>query len=110
MKRFLFISSVLMVGILFAITSQVMAGGTTPPPPPPVELDCSPGFYKNHTELWWFDSSTPCCEGPDVCNMLESMLRARGPGSGAVRAWAAGDLNECFEEYGLNPCEDEVKY
>jgi hypothetical protein len=76
-------------------------------PPPPGELDCSPGFYKNHTELWWHDSATPCCETQEGCELLESMLKARGPGSGAVRAFAAGELNACFEvDHELNPCED----
>lgn len=23
-----------------------------PPPPPPEPADCSPGFWKNHTEYW----------------------------------------------------------
>ena len=26
-----------------------------PPPPPPCEADCSPGFWKNYTELWYDD-------------------------------------------------------
>jgi Thrombospondin type 3 repeat len=44
---------------------------------------CSPGFWKNHTELWYgtaFDAATSA--------QLLADLQARGPGSDAIRAAA----------------------
>jgi hypothetical protein len=55
------------------------------PPDPPDGATCSPGFWKNHKELW-----------PDVgvCpDLLMDMLKARGPGSEALRIEAASLLN-----------------
>jgi hypothetical protein len=38
-------------------------------PPPPCEADCSPGFWKNHTEIWEGET--------DFANML-AILQAKG--------------------------------
>jgi hypothetical protein len=35
---------------LFAIVAGILTMACEPPPPPPA--DCSPGFWKNHTEHW----------------------------------------------------------
>jgi hypothetical protein len=36
---------------LVAIVAGVLTMACEPPPPPP-SADCSPGFWKNHTEDW----------------------------------------------------------
>jgi hypothetical protein len=58
---------------------------------------CSPGFWKNHTELW----IGICCEG-EQCGDILADLQARGPGSSAVRAAAADYLEECLGR----PCNE----
>ena len=47
---------------------------------------CSPGFWKNHTEIWWTDYPD------DNVDMLAD-LKARGPGSAALRYGVAAELN-----------------
>ena len=71
-----------------------------PPPPPPVLNDCSPGFWKNHTELW----VGMACTGV-VCDDLLADLKFKGPG--AVRHEAASLLNAwADEEYGYALCTE----
>ena len=50
--------------------------------------DCSPGFWKNHTELWQY----PYCGGPTGCfeDLMEA-LTFKGPGE--IRHQAAATLN-----------------
>ena len=73
-----------------------------PPPPPKEEVDCSPGYWKNHTEVWFDDV---CCSG-EMCDLLLDNLSARGRGGAALRAAAQGVLNECFFDDG-SPCDDD---
>ncbi len=74
-----------------------------PPPPPPSppedDIGCSPGFWKNHQEIW-FDANDPA----DVA-LLED-LQSRGPGSGSRRLEAAKTLNREFPEIAIECGED----
>jgi hypothetical protein len=73
-----------------------------PPPPPPCEpTDCSPGFWKNHTEVWFGEG----CGGLIDDAELLLMLNARGPGSRDVREEAQSYLNNCG--FSPSPCEDD---
>lgn len=58
---------------------------------------CSPGFWKNHTELWY----GICCDEACSAKLLAD-LQARGPGSNAIRAAAADFLEECLGQ----PCNE----
>ena len=70
--------------------------GEPPPPPPPPSLnDCSPGFWKNHTELW---STIYCGSEECVADVLEE-LTSKGPGSDARRHDQASDLNTWADGY-----------
>ena len=63
---------------------------------------CSPGFWKNHTELW----VGAACTG-ETCDALETSLRARGPGSSEIRYAATFYLNNWADEYyGYVVCPD----
>lgn len=100
MKKGLLNSLVLIIGLSFVCAVPALA--CEPP-----SVDCSPGFYKNHTEVW-FDVC--CSTGTDTdgeCDMLLDALKDKGPGSGNIRAWAADRLNQCFEDKGYSPCEDD---
>jgi hypothetical protein len=80
------------VGIGLSLTyfaSATAPGDGEPPPPPPLN-DCSPGFWKNHPEIW---STTYCGSAECVADVLEE-LTSQGPGSDARRHNQAADLNE----------------
>ncbi len=62
---------------------------------PPKEEACSPGFWKNHQELW----VGVCCTGSD-CDAILDDLTARGPGSDERRQRAADFLEDCLGQ----PC------
>ena len=64
---------------------------------PPKEEACSPGFWKNHTELWF----GVCCTGGD-CDAILAELNAKGPGSDARRQNAADFLEDCLGQ----PCNE----
>ena len=92
-----------LIGVLLMFSvGAVMAGDPEPPPPPHEGVDCSPGYWKNHTEVW-FDI---CCVDAGLpgigCDLILINLRARGPGSNILRSGAAEILNNCFPE---SPCE-----
>ncbi len=71
-------------------------------PPPPPEADCSPGFYKNRTDLWCpnFSSTTFTCQDGNTytCAQLVCLLSAEPPcKSNAIqRAFAKGCLDSKF--------------
>lgn len=71
----------------------------SPPPPPPPTIGCSPGYWKNHQEVW-FDANDPV----DVA-MLEDLL-SRGHGSGLLRFNAAVALNGEFPAIAAQCGED----
>jgi hypothetical protein len=84
-----------------AVASTAMAWPGDPPPPPPTN-DCSPGFWKNHTELW-FGSA---CTG-STCDEWLGELQARGPGSSYLRLARASYLNAWADGYfGMMVCKD----
>ena len=67
--------------------------------PPPKDGDaCSPGFWKNHQELWVGE----CCEEGEQCDTILANLRAKGPGGNVFRSAAADFLEECLGR----PCND----
>jgi len=86
---------------------EVDCGGRT-------TADCSPGYYKNHVEEWCStnpdypgsDLSRNCASGAE-CGALLEQLRARGPGSEAIRRAAKGVLDTCFRTASASPCEDD---
>jgi hypothetical protein len=41
-----------MILIAISIFTLIFAMAPIPPPPPPPTYDCSPGYWKNHTENW----------------------------------------------------------
>ena len=42
----------LLVILISMLGATVTMACYVPPPPPPCSADCSPGFWKNHTEIW----------------------------------------------------------
>ena len=78
--KFVFIAVVIMMLSLVAVAAVSADCGcddpcpppTPPPCPPPDGAICSPGFWKNHTELWFEDP-----QWTDPGWMLD-VLRARG--------------------------------
>jgi len=73
-----------------------------PPPPPPPTNDCSPGFWKNHTDLWF---GYACTSG--TCDTWLAELEAKGPGSSVYRHTRAGYLNAWADGfYGYMVCKD----
>lgn len=61
-KRRLVTILLLVLVAMIVLPSAALAegGGENPPPPPPPPspeppfYGCTPGFWKNHTELWWY--------------------------------------------------------
>lgn len=91
MKKLVMVSLVL-VALAFGGATLLWAPDPGTPGKP-----CSPGFWKNHTELW-LDLG---------CGVDEADLHARGPGSGEIRHAAAAALNACyFRHHGTLPCKD----
>ena len=81
-----------------------------PPPPPP--NPCSPGYWKNHTELWVgtaaCDGYVSPCGGATGCDAILNDLQAKGPGSVVCRTAANDHLNNYFfTKDGTLPCTDE---
>jgi hypothetical protein len=78
----------------------LIATGAMAPSEPPTLNGCSPGFWKNHTELW----VGLACTGAD-CDDLLADLKARGPGSEAIRSAAQSYLNAWADAYyGIQFC------
>jgi len=74
------------------------------PSPTPTPSTCSPGFWKNHTELW---VPNYCAAYPwgGTCSAILADLTAQGPGSSVLRARAAGYLNGL----GIATCTDVIQ-
>lgn len=79
--------------MLMAMASCVLAG-----PALAHEDECSPGYWKNHVEVW----DTECCADEACVDLLLENLKARGPGSRNLREGAADFLKECLGD----PCND----
>lgn len=78
-----------------AISAMAWPGEEPPPPPPPPPQNaCSPGFWKNHTELW---VGLACTGG--MCDAWLADLQARGPGSSVVRGEVTNYLNAWADGY-----------
>ena len=98
--------------VLFAIAATALAASTfalppgEPPPEPPKLNDCSPGFWKNHQELW----ASQYCGSQACVDDVMANLTARGPGSGDIRQAQADDLNAWADDpdqgYGYLVCTD----
>ena len=63
---------------------------------PPKEGDCSPGFFKNHTDFWF---GIYCDDSTSECQDLLTAVSCTGKnqaacGGSAARAAAAATLNE----------------
>ena len=71
-----------------------------PKDPPPKGSECSPGYFKNHTNVWF---GTCCDDSTAQCDDLLVALRARGSTGAALRGTAQDELNACFE---TSPCDD----
>lgn len=86
MKKKLLTIALLVLALILVLQSVSFAVIPPPPPPPPEPTDCSPGFWKNHTELWWGLVGDP--------DAVLADLKARGHGSGDIRHDAAAMLND----------------
>jgi hypothetical protein len=88
MKKSLMVSLVATV-IILGTTTLLWAPDPGEPPSDPGK-PCSPGYWKNHSEVW---VGTLCTTD---CAMIMADLRAKGPGSGAVRHAASAYLNSQY--------------
>jgi hypothetical protein len=81
--------------------SATAPGDGEEPPPPPKINDCSPGFWKNHQELW-----IPAACG-SLCGAVLADLTSQGPGSDVRRHDAAAALNAWADAtLGYKVCAD----
>lgn len=65
--------------------------------------DCTPGFWKNHTE-YWYGSGLFCDSATCLNNMLAQLMpqlqeKQQGPANGVERAAAAAVLNAWADSY-----------
>jgi hypothetical protein len=87
-----------------ALSSTAIAITPEVPPPPKVENLCSPGYWKNHTNVWWSWSLELSSD------VLLEMLKAKGPGGEAFRREAQAILNSAADATGKLVCEDIDDY
>jgi hypothetical protein len=64
--------------------------------------DCSPGYYKNHVEVW-----CGTCVSEDSCDEVVAALSAKGPGSELIRDTAKAILDGCYVTAEASPCADD---
>lgn len=92
------IRKLLITAAATAVASSAIAWPGDPPPP---SNDCSPGFWKNHTELWF----GLACDAE--CDVWLEQLQAKGPGSSFTRLSRASYLNAWADGYfGATVCKD----
>lgn len=88
-------------------TYQVDAAvcGTPPPPPPPpaAGADCSPGYYKNHPEMW----CSQCGYDAVGCTYMIGELTAKGATGAGRRDFAKAQIDACFGTAAKSPCTDD---
>ena len=94
--------AVLVLAVMLSLVLTVAVAADCPcppPPPPPCAADCSPGFWKNHTELWFDDP-----QWADPVWMLAA-LRAKGNDEvyRPYRFEVADMLNVAYPDA---PCDD----
>jgi len=104
--RKILITTVAMAAIGAAGTAFAWPG-EEPPPEPPKLNDCSPGFWKNHTEFW-AGIGQYCGADPQACvDYTMGELTSKGSGSGDRRRNAADALNSWADSYyGALICTD----
>jgi len=102
MRKMISMAAVL-IGMLFVFSQGALAQACDPKDPkcvPPKDgLDCSPGYWKNHTNVWF---GRCCVVGPD-CDGLLADLNLKG--NDPAREAADADLTACFGD--SQPCTDE---
>jgi hypothetical protein len=120
MRRIILIMAAIAIGIGVSLTLGASTGsaigsgsgaGTNtdivmPFPGGGSPMYCSPGYWKNHPEVW---EAGICCIGlasdpQSQCGELDAQLRAQGPGSRFIREAAQAVLSACFAD---PPCEDD---
>ena len=78
-------------------------------PPATTEVDCSSGYYKNHTEVWDENSDAMCCTDAAACDAILANLEAKGPGGSLLRMGGKVLLDACFADQGISsPCDEET--
>ena len=103
MKSKLLILGVLVLVLVLVLQVVSLAWDPPPPctptPPPPEPATCSPGFWKNHTELWYGDPQWADAE------WMLAALEARGNQRDlfAHRFEVADWLNGAYPDA---PCDD----
>ena len=126
-------SRLVMVGVvvgMFVFAAPAYAGGEPPPCDPKtekcdVDVDCSPGYWKNHVEVWCPDiggtasgtgGALVCAPitnlgcGGDACSCeeLRHLTSAEEGATEFQRRSAQGCLNEFFSLIaGFSPCGDD---
>ena len=73
---FMMIALFLVVGLALILSVDTAMAQKEPPPPPPKGTGCSPGFYKNHPEVW----VNICCStaSDPTCGELNTALTCKG--------------------------------
>lgn len=90
------------MGVAYFASATAPDDGEEPPPPPPTLNNCSPGFWKTHTEIWF---GTDACGAS--CDLVLAELVSRGPGSDERRHNAAATLNAWADTQGIDYCPNE---
>jgi hypothetical protein len=80
-----------------------------PQPPPADGADCSPGYYKKHTDTW---DDGICCAGNALtsgtaCNQIYLRLCAECGATAQQREDAKAFLDACFGTATASPCRDD---
>lgn len=63
--------------------------------PPPKKEGCSPGFYKNHLDLWTGDEECCTSESDPTCGEILDALSCKGSDASCGRSAAAAILDAC---------------
>jgi hypothetical protein len=83
--------------VLVVILASLISMACVPPPPPPPPPDpatCSPGFWKNHTQIW-------AASYPDDFDQMLADLQG-GKDTRITRFLVAAELNAAFPDA---PCD-----
>ena len=84
--------------LVLVLVLQVVSFAIIPPPPPEEPADCSPGFWKNHTEIWWDDYPE------EVAELMLDKLEAKG--NSPLRPFRQPTADMLNEAYPDAPCDD----
>lgn len=94
-KKLLPLLAVILALVLFIPMAIPVAAECPPPPCPPPQTGCTPGFWKNHTDLWgptgYSPSQTlesvfdvPDVLGLDNYTLLQALSFGGGPGAAGM--------------------------